>query len=786
MQKKVEHSTDVSHMNEPQSQRGAASIAGRVFRVFWKGFWSIMLIGLITGIIVGIAMLGYVLSLRDSRADINLKTFQQPQTSYVYEQDAEGNWAETTQLRGERNTKWVNLNQIPDNLKEAVIATEDKRFLEHHGVDWQRTAFAVVNLFLHKTDSKAGGSTITQQLIKNVTGNNEVSIERKLKEIFQALNLEKDYSKDEILEYYLNIIPLGNGAYGVQAAAETYFNKDVSELSLLECAAIAGITQNPSRYNPIYNPKNNTQRRQDVLYFMYEQGKITESQYNEIKNQELVLDTSSSTTSSATSVVDWYTDLVREDVIDDLMEQKGLSEQTATQVLYQGGLKIYSAKDKEMQAICEDAYITNAATLTKQYPNLQSGIFVMDYEGRVMATVGARGEKKGNRLFSYAVDAQRQPGSSIKPLSAYAPALEYGLLDWSTIVQDEPIDLPDGSKYPTNSYGSYRGDMTVQKALEISSNCAAVRTANLVGLERCFDFLHDNFHISTIYKKYVASNGKELTDLTLSSMGTGGTITGTTAREMAAAYATFGNGGMYYEPYSYYYVTDIDGKVILDNRNESGMQAISTATAGVMNQLLQAIVNGNEGTAKGARISGWQCFGKTGTTNDFKDRWFIAGNPYCVASVWVGYKTPAKISGIHWGVPIWKGIMQQYLANKPKKTFTMPDTIQQRYYCKESGGFATTGCTDVAVGWFKKDTCVTPCTVHEGTVIRPGQTWTPPESVADTSSEPEVTSSQNSNSSSPVASTPPSTSSSSSTSSAPPLVPSNPATSASDSSEESD
>ncbi len=751
MQKKVEHLTDVSHMNEPQSQRSTAGIAGRVFRIFWKGFWSVVLIGMITGIIVGIAMLAYVFTLRDSRADINLKTFQQPQTSYVYEQDAEGNWAETTQLRGERNTKWVNLNQIPEDLKNAVIATEDKRFEEHHGVDWNRTAYAVLNLFFHMSSGKAGGSTITQQLIKNVTGNNEVSIERKLKEIFQALNLEKEYSKDEILEYYLNIIPLGNGAYGVQAAAETYFNKDVSELSLLECAAIAGITQNPSRYNPIYNPKNNKQRRQDVLYNMYDQEIISESQYNAVKNQELVLDTSSIATSSATATVDWYTDLVREDVIRDLMKQRGLSEQTATQLLYQGGLKIYSAKDKEMQSLCEDAYITNADTLIAAYPNLQSGIFVMDYEGRVLATVGARGEKKGNRLFSFAVDAQRQPGSSIKPLSAYSPALEYGLLDWSTIVQDEPVTLNNGNKYPINSYGSYRGDMTVQKALEISSNCAAVRTANLVGLQRCFDFLKNNFHISTIYQKYVTSTGVQLTDVTMSSMGTGGTITGTTAREMAAAYATFGNEGKYYEPYSYYYVTDTDGKILLDNRDNSYTQAISTATAGVMNKLLQAIVTGSEGTAKYARINGWECFGKTGTTNDFKDRWFIGGNPYCVAAVWVGYKTPAKIAGSHWAVPIWTGIMKQYLANKPKKTFAVPDTIQKRYYCKESGGFATTACTDVDLGWFKKDSCVVACDIHEGTIIRPGQTWTPPESQPETSSEEPVSSSPAQESSSPAA-----------------------------------
>lgn len=743
--------TDINKYNSPdprQPQEGSAgwAVTRKVLGFSLKAVASVLLVAVLTGIIVGVTMLMYVFSLRDTAVNIDLKQLQLNETSYVYAYDAEGNEKQIAQLHGVENREWVNLNRIPKNMQEAIKAIEDKRFDEHNGVDWRRTGFAVLNLFIKRSDNKQGGSTITQQLIKNLTGQNEVSIERKLREIFRALNLEKEYTKDEIIEAYLNVIPLGNGAYGVQAAAKTYFNKDVSELTLVECAAIAGITQNPSRYNPINNPQNNEERRKLVLSEMLEQGRITQEEYDEAIGQELELDTSNNGISSAIKVVDWYTDLVREDVIDDLMEKLEVSEKIATQMIYQNGLKIYSAVDLEMQEICENVY-KSGKSMPKD-PKLESGIVVMNYEGRILATVGRRQEKKANRLFSFATDALRQPGSSIKPLSVYSPAVEYNLLDWSTLVKDEPIELPDGSLYPRNSYSGYRGDITVQKALEISSNAAAVRVVQELGMKRSFDFLKDKFHISTVYESYTHNNGAVDTDISLSALATGGTITGVTAREMTAAFAAFGNGGKYYPSYSYYKVLDRDGNVLLDNTNQDYEQVISPATAGVMNKLLQAIVTGYEGTASYAKISGWELFGKTGTTNDFKDRWYLGGTPYCIAGIWCGYEQPKRIPGGHPAVPIWREIMVEYLKDKPKIPFEMPDSVVEREYCLESGGFATEYCPrdQVKKGWFKKDSVVQPCTVHTG------QTEPEPESKEETSSSVPPVTSQSASSQTPSSS----------------------------------
>ncbi len=245
--------------------RGALSIAFRVFQVFWKALWSVVLIGIITGFVCMIAMLMYLYSMKDYKADVDLNAITLNETSYVYSQNTAGEWVESAQFHGVENREWVDLDDIPETLINAFISTEDKRFRTHHGVDWIRTGFAVLNTFTSQSSTKQGGSTLTQQLIKNLTNDKSVSISRKLREIFSALNLEKDYSKDQILEAYLNLINLGNGSYGVGAAAQTYFNKPVQELTLIECAAIAGITQNPYSYNPFYYPMNNTTRRNEVL-----------------------------------------------------------------------------------------------------------------------------------------------------------------------------------------------------------------------------------------------------------------------------------------------------------------------------------------------------------------------------------------------------------------------------------------------------------------------------------------------------------------------------------------
>lgn len=728
--------------------RGASSITLRVLQVFWKAFWSLLLILMITGVICAFAVFSYLYSIRNTSINVDLNSITLNQTSYVYKQNKNGEWVEAAQFHGEENREWVDLDRIPENLINAFISTEDKRFQTHKGVDWIRTGFAVLNTFTNQSSTKQGGSTLTQQLIKNLTSEDDVSITRKLTEIFKALNLEKKYSKDQILEAYLNLINLGNGAYGVQSAAQTYFSKDVEDLTLMECAAIAGITQNPSMYNPIYYPNNNTKRRNDVLYNLYNQGLISKEEYLTCKYTKLPINPGSSAT-SAMAVVDWYTDMVREDVVEDLVAS-GYSKEAARSLLYQGGLKIYSAVDTELQAICEKHYITNAKSLISSLPTLQSGIFCMDYEGRILATVGRRGEKTGNLLNSLATSAKRQPGSSIKPLTVYSPAIEYNVLDWSSIVPDEPI-IFNGRKYPRNSYGFYYGDVTLQFALEVSANAVSVQVLNgILGLEKAFDFATTRYNLEdSLYRVYQHENGKTDTDVTLSSMATGGTLIGVTVQDMTEAYSVYGSGGKLYDSYSYYYVEDVDGNIILDNRDPLYEQALTEATAGVMNKMLQAVVQNKGGAAnaaRNARIGDWEIFGKTGTTNDFKDRWFVAGNPYCVAGIWCGYEFVSKyISGSHHSVLIWKRIMSEYLANKEKITFETSDKIVQRWYCTKTGKFATTACPNAKQGWYKLDSNLGVCHEHNGEVIRAGDTWVKP---VEKPVEPPVTSTPEENTSS--------------------------------------
>ena len=721
--------TDITQKSGNDKLRSALSVAKKVGRIALKAVGNLLVVLCITGAIVGLTMLGYVSTLMDISVDLDLKTNKMIETSYIYKTTASGEQEVMTKLHGVENREWVDLDKIPKDLQNAFIAIEDKRFYDHDGVDWRRTIFAAVNLFTNTSNIKQGGSTITQQLIKNRTGDNASSIQRKLREIFSALNVEKEYTKPEILEAYLNTINLGNGTYGVQAAAKSYFGKTVDQLTLLECTALAGITQNPTYYNPYFWPENNKIRRHLVMDFMLEQGKISKEQYDEIYNAELVLanqvdpDTNPDGTTGVPSTpvakgaYDYYSDLVINDVINDLMEQYGWSEATAETKLFQGGLRIYAAVDDELQKISEQVLL-NGTSLPKD-EKLQAAIFAMDYTGRVTATVGRRGQKTDKRGWNNAIDGVRQPGSAIKPLSVYAYAVENDYIGWSTLIDDQPDHyLGDNSLWPRNSYASYRGLIPAQKALEISSNAAAAKLAYTIGMEPCFYFMRNKFHIESLVEKSIIINGQKFNDINLSTLATGGMTNGATVKELTAAYAVFGSGGKYYEPYSYYYVTDKDGNVLLDNRNVAYEQIISEETAYIVNQLLQSIVEGNEGTAMHARISGWNLFGKTGTTSNNKDRIYMGGTPYGVAGVWVGYETPKKINTWnHPAVPIWKEIMQKYLANQEKLDYSIPNGVVQQSYCLASGGFATPECPAemVRTGWFKKNsTAVTVCDVHDG------------------------------------------------------------------------
>ena len=672
-------------------------------RIIGKLFLSLFWVCLVVGTIVGITLLSFILSMKDEAINYDLRRLKLNYTTFIYvngEGDDPNNPVELQSLYSGENRVWVDFKDIPQNMKDAIVAIEDKRFYEHEGVDWIRTFGAVTSLITGQ--DSYGGSTITQQLIKNITGDNEVSLTRKVKEIFRALNLEKEYSKDEILEVYLNVVNFGSGCNGVQAAANLYFGKDIQDCNLAECAAIAGITQNPYKFTPLLHPDQNQERQQIVLTAMYDQGFITKEEYEEAYEQSKHMKFVGKKVEDAVEdipVWNWYTEMLFEDVKEDLMELYGYSEEMAVDMIYHDGLKIYSAQNTEMQSFAE-AYFKD----TENFPldsGAQAAFMAMDYDGRILASVGAVGEKEGNRVGNYVTDAVRQPGSSIKPLVAYGPAIDLKVLNYSSIVKDEPIDnyFDDGRPGPNNATGYFLGDITLQEALARSVNPPAVRTLMSISIDTGADYLHEKFGFREISKEE-----------RVKSLAIGGI--GFTVREMTGGFQTFGNGGVYNEPYTYYYVEDHDGNIILDNRDNIGTQAISEETATIMHKLLNTVVYDPVGTGRLAAINGWEVFAKTGTTNEEKDSWFVGGTSYAVAGVWTGYPMyDHTVQNTGAARIIWKTIMEEYLKDKEPKEFTFSPNVISATYCKETGCLAVPGvCQKTATGWYTTDNMPKYCT----------------------------------------------------------------------------
>ncbi|MDE6125245.1 MAG: transglycosylase domain-containing protein, partial [Eubacterium sp.] len=512
----------------------------------------------------------------------------------------------------------------------------------HHGVDWIRTTGVIVK----PKNLGQGGSTITQQLIKNLTDENQVTFARKFNEILSALNLERYYEKDEIIEAYLNTIYLSHGCYGVKTAAEEYFGKDVSDLNIAECACLAGITQFPTMYDPLINPDNNRERQLNVLGSMLAEGFITQEQYDEAVAYEMVFtnsenyqgsQVSDNTTETKNNAIDsWFIDYVITTALDDLQKQ-GYTERKAKSLLYGGGLKIYTTMDLDVQQSLEDVYINY-----KKMPDetVEGAMVIMDYNGKVLGLIGGTGKKQGALNFNRATDAKRQPGSTIKPLSVYGPAFEKSLTDdsfnlyWSTPTPDKPTDIKvDGKPWPTNEGNTYSGNnVSVQYGLSKSLNTVSAQTLLKIGVDYSYNFITEKFHISSLVAQ----------DCDYSPMATGALTHGVSVLEMTAAYAAFGNGGQYYYPYCYYKITDSQGNVILEANPEATKErALSESTGWLMNKLLQTTMTSGTGTTY--KLSGVECFGKTGTTTGSVDRWFVGGTPEYVAAVWYGYDEQKEI-----------------------------------------------------------------------------------------------------------------------------------------------
>lgn len=597
----------------------------------------------------------------------NIKNMEMNMTSVIYVKNSDGEWQEYQRLHGNENRIWVSIDKMPKYLQDAFISIEDEDFYSHHGVDWRRTLGAVGNYFLEFSDSEFGGSTITQQLIKNVTLDNGRNAYRKFREIIRATLVETYLNKTQILEAYLNTIALGNGINGVQVAANYYFNKDVSELTLTECASLAAITKNPSKLNPVTGMEENKERRNTVLNKMLELGKITQEEYDSAYDKDITLDDSQEDVYEA-EINNYFVDALIEQIIADLAEKNNCEESVASTMLYNGGYKIYSTLNPDIQSAMENVYSNTdkyfkltGEDFSGNQVHVQSAMTVMDYSGHIVGLVGGAGEKTVNRGLNRATSLPRQPGSTMKPIGVYALAIEKDIVHYSSKVKDEAIEnyYPDGTKGPKEWYGYYKGTITVDYAIRKSANTIPVKLLKEVGIDTSYNFLKNKLRLS-----YLTEEDKNLASLAL-----GGCVYGITTTESAAAYAIFGNQGVYHEPTTYYKIEKTNGEVVLEY-DDKGEQVLTPATATIMNHLLQGVVYGSEGTGSG--ISGYnsmKAYAKTGTSSESNDLWMVAGTPYYVGSVWYGFDKQQEVKSTSGAATVWREVMKQVHKGLEKKTF---------------------------------------------------------------------------------------------------------------------
>lgn len=616
----------------------------------------------------------------------NIKNMELNMTSVIYVKNKKSEWEEYYRIHGSENRLWISIDKMPKNLLNAFIAIEDETFYKHSGINWKRTFGAIGNYFLKFDETEFGGSTITQQLIKNITSDNDKSIFRKVREIIRALIIEKKLSKKEILEAYLNTIALGNGICGVQVAANYYFNKDVSELDLSECVTLAAITKNPSRYNPVTGLDANRQRRNIILKKMIQLKMISAKDLLDTYDVQINIDDSQKEELEP-EINSYFVDTLIQQVIEDLMEKYNCTEQIASTMLYNGGFKIYSTEVPEIQQAMEAVYLNinkyfpyKGKNLQGETVHAQSAMTIMDYNGHIVGIVGGAGPKTVNRGLNRAYNSPRQPGSTMKPIGVYALAIDTDLIHYSSKVVDKPIDnyYPDGKKGPAEWYGYYKGTITVDYAIRKSANTIPVILLQKLGIETSYNFLTKKLNL-----KHLTPEDKNLASLAL-----GGCVYGLTTTESAAAYAIFGNQGVYHKPTTYTKIERINGEVVLEY-DEKGTQVISPATATIMNHLLQGVVYGREGTGSGIRsFSSMKAFAKTGTSSESKDLWMVAGSPYYVGAVWYGFDKQQVIKSTSAAATIWRDVMAKVHKGLPQKTFEDSKDVY-----KKGSGYYKVGTT---------------------------------------------------------------------------------------------
>ena len=630
------------------------------------------------------------------------------------------------ELSGDENRKIISIADMSTYLPKAFVAIEDERFYKHSGVDWKRTLAATGSYLSNDGSSSYGGSTITQQLVKNITNERDNSgqagVERKIKEMSRAYQVEKMISKDQILELYLNIIPLaaeGGDVCGVEMASTYYFNKSASDLTIEECAFLAGINHAPNVYNPFRNTDNEEAQAEvqkkiktrtiTVLAKMKELGFITDEEYQTAKNnteeglkfEKGVLPNS--------NVESYFIQAAIDQVVNDLVEEKGFSQEYAKSRVNGGGYKIHTTMSAKVQSDMESVYKSDDYILTSSEAaaHSQSAMVVIDYTtGQVVGCMGGLGSDVNAIGQNRATNSTRQPGSSFKPIVTYGCGLEKGVITAGTVYDNSPTTF--GGTWTPKSSGYYSGLCTVRNAIEISSNTVASKIMSEIGPDNAIDFARE-CGITSLVK---SSEDPAYNDSNLPSMALGGLTKGVSPLQMAAAYAMIGNNGVYISPTFYTEVEDSSGEIVISAK-QTTRRVMSEQNAYILKTLLKQPVEGVHGTATNLRMSGMDVGAKTGTTDSSKDRWLCGITPYYAAATWYGYDDNKVIYGSdNYAARVWKAVMTKVHEDLPGATFTEPSGIVEVKICRKSGEKATSSCYDTYTEYFAAGTEPKNCEGH--------------------------------------------------------------------------
>lgn len=735
--------TKKNNNKKKNKNKSGVNPAVRVLKVGGTLALSLIMIVIITGSIFATALTIYILNFADTTTTVSLD--EDVVTSNVslfmyenpdYDEDDEDS-EEYLLYYGIKNpvrkVAWADLETIPTYVRDAFVYTEDERFYSHDGVDFKRTFVAIVRTLL---GSQQGGSTITQQTIKNITGDNEAlgaeGVERKIREIFRAINVEKVYTKEDILEAYLNVIPFTTSVddiIGIQAAANFYYRKDVSELNLAEAASLAGMLTNPVKYNPLEQLENNRIRLEYCLSKMLENGAISDTEYDKAIEQadelEVYGDSSFSSVEEENEIPDdqgptsWFMDAAINQAVAEIADAKGIDTEDAESRLYSGGYTIYTTVDMELQEKMEKQMrdSSNFQTWSFDGDKLKSGFIAMDYTGEVKAIVSERTKKKESRIFNRVTQGRRSPGSCIKPIASYAPALEQDLITYSSLIEDSPITIDadnDGTteKWPVNysEYGesaNWSGkNYPTWQMLAKSLNTAPAQLVEKMTPAYCFSFLKEKLDITTLDEDF---------DPDYSAMTVGGLTNGLCLEELVGAYMIFGNGGKKYETTYISRIEEADGTVIYEH-SDGYKQAISDSTAYIMNKMMQKVVTDSEGTGRYAKLSNTVLAAKTGTSSDWVDLNFVGCTPDYVSGVWIGYEKWKKIPTDQYQNigEIWHNLFGEVAENEEHHDFEMPDTVKELRYCTKTGLIAGDYCSSTDVGYYKQTNIPQTCSGYHG------------------------------------------------------------------------